>query len=304
VNPSSISVVIPVYQSAERLPEHVECLRLLRPTVHEFIWVITKSSDGSHKIAREAAMELGGQILEVPRGLYQAWNSGIARATGEFIYISTIGDSITPEGLKALSFCIQKNQADVVFSPPVISPATEANLKRFRHWPVFKFAHILNQYADNCMPKEKAFLIQILSGASGLLGSCASCLFRTSFLQSRLFPTEYHHYGDTAWTYQNLPKVILAFHPNPVARFVIHNAKTPRIVDKGQVYRLTEELATHLPPQLAQSVHEYIQASLQIDTIRDPHPKFGWWWMPKAWRARWIRNNSIKTLIKKIQQFH
>jgi hypothetical protein len=48
------------------------------------------------------------------------------------------------------------------------------------------------------LPKEKAFLIQILSGASGLLGSCASCLFRTSFQQSRLFPTEYHHYGDTA----------------------------------------------------------------------------------------------------------
>ena len=295
---SSISVVIPVYQSAERLPEHVECLRLLRPTVHEFIWVITESPDRSHEIAREAAKELGGQILEIPRGLYEAWNSGIARATGEFIYISTMGDTITPEGLNALSLCIQKNQADVVFSPPVISPATETNLKRSRHWPVFKFAQILNRHAEDRLPKEKAFLIQILSGASGLLGSCASCLFRASFLQSRPFPTDHHHYGDTAWTYQHLPEATLSFHPNPVAKFVIHNVETSRTVDKRQIYRLIDQLAIQLNQGLAQIAHKYTRASIHLDRIRDPHPKFGWWWMPAAWLARWIRNNSRKKLIR------
>jgi hypothetical protein len=30
---------------------------------------------------------------------------------------------------------------------------------------------------------------------------------------------------------------------------------------------------------------KFIQASEQIDKIRDPHPKFGWWWMPTAWLA-------------------
>jgi len=55
VNPSSISVIIPVYQCAERLPEHIDCLRRLRPMVHEFIWAITESPDRSHEIAREAA---------------------------------------------------------------------------------------------------------------------------------------------------------------------------------------------------------------------------------------------------------
>jgi hypothetical protein len=298
VSTSSISVVIPVYQSAERLPEHVECLRLLRPTVHEFIWVITESPDRSHEIAREAAKELGGQILEIPRGLYEAWNSGIARATGEFIYISTMGDTITPEGLNALSLCIQKNQADVVFSPPVISPATETNLKRSRHWPVFKFAQILNRHAEDRLPKEKAFLIQILSGASGLLGSCASCLFRASFLQSRPFPTDHHHYGDTAWTYQHLPEATLSFHPNPVAKFVIHNVETSRTVDKRQIYRLIDQLAIQLNQGLAQIAHKYTRASIHLDRIRDPHPKFGWWWMPAAWLARWIRNNSRKKLIR------
>ena len=303
MNPPSISVIIPVYESAERLTDHVESLRRLQPMVYKFIWVITESSDGSHITAREAAKELGGQVLEVPRGLYQAWNSGIALATGEFIYISTIGDTITPEGLNALSVCIHKNQADVVFSPPFIFPATKTNLKHCLHWTVFSFAEVLNRFSGICIPKEKAILLQILSGASGLLGSCASCLFRTSFLQSRLFPTEYHHYGDTAWTYQHLPEANLAFYPHPVARFIIHDIETSRTVDKGQIYRLSKELGNQLTPTLEDIVNAYIRSSVQIDKIRDPHPKFGWWWMLSAWIARSQRNKSKRALLQALHQF-
>jgi len=269
--------------------------------IHEFIWVITESPDGSHEIARQAAEELGGQILEVPRGLYQAWNSGIALATGDFIYIATTGDTITPEGLNALSHCLQKAEADVVFSPPIISPATGTNLKRSRHWPVFAFSKFLNQFAGLRIPKEKAILLQILSGASGLLGSCASCLSRTSFLQARPFPTDYHHYGDTAWTYQNLSETILAFHPDSVAQFQIHDAEAPRIVDKNQIYNLIDGLAIQLPLQLTQTIHTYTLSSFHIDRIRDPHPKFGWWWMPDAWQARWKRNNAKRSLIQALE---
>ena len=270
--------------------------------VHEFIWVITKSPDGSHEVAREAARELGGQVLEVPRGLYQAWNSGIAQATGDFIYISTIGDTITPEGLNALWNCLRKTAADVVFSPPIISSATGTNLKHARHWPVFAFSKFLNQFAGLRIPKEKAFLLQILSGASGLLGSCASCLFRALILKSRPFPTDHYHYGDTAWTYQNLADVTLAFHPEPVANFQIHNAEVSRIVDKKQIYNLIGQIAIYLPLPLTHTTHSYTLGSFHIDRIRDPHPKFGWWWIPDAWRARWKRNRAKSVLIQALEQ--
>ena len=304
MNVSSISVIIPVYQCAERLSEHVESLRLLRPLVHEFIWVITESPDRSHEIAREAAKELGGQILEVARGLYQAWNSGIARATKEFIYISTIGDTITPDGLNALALCIKKNQADMVFSPPVIWPRTKTNLKKSCHWPVFRFAETLRLFAGAKIPKESAMIMQLLSGASGLLGSCASCLFRASFLQKQPFPTDHYHYGDTAWTFRHLHESVLCYYQQPVARFVIHDDSIQRTVSKSQIFTLTHQLASHLSPSLAQVRDNYIHHSIELDKLRNPHPKFGWWWIPAAWRARVIRNISEKTLIKKIKQFH
>ena len=303
MNPSSISVIIPVYQCAERLPEHIDCLLRLRPMTHEFIWAITESPDRSHEIAREAAKELGGQILEVPRGLYQAWNFAIARATGEFIYISTIGDTITPAGLNALFLCIRKNEADVVFSPPVISPPTRTNLKHSRHWPVFRFANILSRFGGFCIPKEKAILMQILSGASGLLGSCASCLFRASFLLSRPFATDHHHYGDTAWSYQNLPEVTLAFHPDTVARFTIHDSAIRRTVDKKRIYGLMNQLAKALPPNRWAWVRSLTQSMERIDAIRDPHPKYGWWINPSAWWWRLMRNWNTNLLFKSLQEF-
>ena len=178
----------------------------------------------------------------------------------------------------------------------MISPLTQANLKRSRHWPVFRFAQILNKHANSCIPKQQAILIQILSGASGLLGSCASCLFRSSFLQSRPFPTDHHHYGDTAWTYQHLPEATLSFHPNPVAKFVIHNVETSRTIDKCQIYRLIDQLAIQLNQGLAQIAHKYTRASFHIDRIRDPHPRFGWWTRPTAWKERILRQQSANRL--------
>lgn len=304
MNPSSISVIIPVYQCAERLPEHIDCLLRLRPMVHEFIWAITESPDRSHEIAREAAKELGGQILEVPRGLYQAWNFAIARATGDFIYISTIGDTITPQGLNALSHCLQKATADVVFSPPAISPPTRDNLHRSKHWPVFRFAPILNRYVGSRLPREKVILMQILSGASGLLGSCASCLFRASFLQGRPFPSDHHHYGDTAWSYQNLPEALLAFHPDTVARFTIHDSNASRTVDKKQIYSLMNSAALHLPKKEHAWVNQLTHASKNIDDIRDPHPKYGWWIFPNAWLFRIVRESSKNKLLRILKGAH
>jgi hypothetical protein len=94
----------------------------------------------------------------------------------------------------------------------------------------------------------------------------------------------------------------LVFHPNPVANFIVHDAETSRTIDKRQIYRLIDQLATELPPLLTQITHKYTRASFRIDCIRDPHPKFGWWWMPKAWQARIIRNKMDRSLLQALAQ--
>jgi hypothetical protein len=82
-----------------------------------------------------------------------------------------------------------------------------------------------------------------------------------------------------------------------VARFVMHDESITRTVSKAQIYNLIDQLSPHLPFSVMRARENYIHSSKELDKIRDPHPKFGWWWMPKAWRARWIREAAKKKLL-------
>ena len=298
---SSVSVVVPVYQCAERLPRHLQSLQAFSGRVHEIVWVITESPDGSDRMAREAAARLGGRILEMPRGLYAAWNAGIAATTGESIYISTVGDVISADGLTTLLGLLKKTGADVAVSPPVIYPPSKKNLIRSRHWPLFRFADLLRTYAGKVIPKRQAILMQILSGASGLTGSCASCLFRASALKKRPFPLNYHHYGDTAWLYQHLSEIPLAYWPHPVARFEIHDRGISRIIEKQQIYGLMNLLAKHLSQEEKAWTETLTRSCLGLDQIRDPHPRWGWWLFPKAWIQRLTREIALFRLKQQLR---
>jgi len=297
-----ISIIIPVYQAAPRLKQHLEALEELSGLVHEFIWVITKSPDSSCRLAKKAAEKLGGLILERPKGLYPAWNAGLAKAKAPFIYISTVGDVIRPEGLAALLSTLKATQADVVISPPEMHPASEKTRQASIDWPVFRFASFFRAHEGKRIPTDKAVLVQILSGASSILGSCASCLFRASVFQDGDFPVNHFHYGDTAWVYQHLPSISLAYYPAKVAQFWMQNPLGKRIVHKQQVYEMMTSLGEHLPTDQKAQVLSLIDASKRLDLLRGDKPRAGWWWHPTAWQARWRRNNMKKVLLKDLAQ--
>ena len=299
---SQISVLIPVYQCADLLPAHLDFLTTLSGRVHELIWVITDSPDGSCRMAKAAASKLGGKILKVPKGLYEAWNAGIKVATGEYLYISTVGDFMERnDGLDILLGLLQKTGADLATSPPRPYPSDIRAQEIKRHWPLFTFKKSLQRYNGKIIPADKVALIQILSGASGLTGSCASCLFRTRILKDFPFPTDYFHYGDTAWLYKNIPKISIALCQSYLARFNVHASGKPRPVSKKQIYQLASTLLDFLDPSARKLAMDFVWASQRIDAIRDPHPKYGWWFIPKAWQVRAQREScrrQIVTLIK------
>ena len=293
-----ISIIIPVYQAAPRLKQHLEALQSLSGLVHEFIWVITKSPDSSCRLAKAAAKKLGGLIIERPRGLYPAWNAGLAKAKAPFIYISTVVDVIQPEGLAALLSTLEATQADVVISPPEMHPASKKTQQACLDWPVFRFASFFRAYEGKKIPSDKAVLVQILSGASSILGSCASCLFRASVFKAGDFSANHYHYGDTAWVYQHLPSISLAYYPAKVAQFWMQSSQNKRIVHKQQVYEMMNSLLRYLPPDQKAGVLSLIDASKQLDFLRGDKPKAGWWCNPAAWVYRWRRQSSLKLLLQ------
>lgn len=296
-----VSVVIPVYQCVDRLGPHLRMLRGLVGEVQEFIWVVTESSDGSHRVAKQAHSEFPGTFLERPKGLYEAWNEGIRCATSPFVYISTVGESITREGLRAMVMALDNNQADLCFSPPNFISDNPKTLNTVNHWPIQRFRRILARHDGKIVPVSTLASLQILSGLSSLLGSVASCLFRASMLQARPYPDDFQSYGDTAWCYRHLCEIRTVFLDQVFANFHIHDLSKRKVVSQDLRRCLEAFSKTYerfFPSgQLGKLALDLQEARENLDRVRKPHPAHFWWLSTFAWSWRWRRDRLARKLL-------
>ena len=215
-----ISAVLPIYNCRERLERHLQSVVTWAPSVQELIVVDSGSTDGTLELAREILPPLGAIFIHNPPGLYQSWNAGIAAATSPWCYITTVEDPIATEGLHHLLEVASHHDADVVISPPEMrnddgSKPVEAKMPANHLATAFLSAGIADR------PLNRAETIALLCGLlpHGLLGSSASNLYRTSFLQSHPFPADFGHCGDTAWGLRVAPFVKASFTPRFCAKF-------------------------------------------------------------------------------------
>jgi len=290
LNLSEITVVVPVWQCAERIQKHFEVVRRLSAAGCPTIWVCSWSEDGSHQLAKEESERIGGHYLLTPRGLYDSWNKGIQESRTPYTYISTVGESILPEGLAHLWDLIRKVEADFVFSPPTLPQNIKAR-RQILQWPVFVHAQKLKIFDHRVVPTNLVASIQSASGISCLLGSFSSCLCRTSFMQGHAFPTRFYHYGDTAWFSMNLNRCRVAYSVRAVADFQFHDAPQRRInPDHRQIF--LRWIARNTFPKgnfFRFVVLKYCLYIRFLDLKRGTRPKRYWYLNPKVFYIRILR---------------
>jgi len=218
----TLSVVIPTYNCAPHMERHLASVAKWVDLADEIIVVDSRSTDGTLELIRSRLEHPNLRIIKRDRGLYASWNEGIAATTGDWIYVSTAGDLIGREHLARLLAAGVGTNADVVVSPqrfvdetgepivdgPFVNPAIHAALAPFGQVVVPPL--LVRLFAFR---KAKP---------NALLGSCASDLFKGSFLRARPFPTDYGTHGDTAWTLRHSGEMSLCLVPVAGADFCIH----------------------------------------------------------------------------------
>src|SRR3954465_10193491 len=113
-----ITILLPTRNSMTLLPEHIENLQPLLPKVEAVIQVDSESSDGTVEFVRERVRHPNFRFLDHPPGLYQSWNFGVQQVQTPYVYVSTVGDTMAPEGLTRLRDAIERLGADVLVSVP------------------------------------------------------------------------------------------------------------------------------------------------------------------------------------------
>ena len=310
----SIGVLIPTRNCASLLPGHIGSLMAWIDLAEEIVAVDSDSRDGSVEMLKAQLPQGRTTFLTHPPGLYQSWNFGIQHVRAKYVYISTVGDSITRPGLEHLLEVAEQFQSDVVISKPdFINEAGEAAPDS--PWLIDRIVDRLKIRQPRVLTLTEQFLFTVTNLWCALLGSSASNLYRADCLKKRPFPLEYGTAGDGAWGVENVFDVRIAVTPRRFSNFRQHE----------KAYSLSDYYVESLASKLfvlARSVVERerkenpaIEAVLRevswteleksLDRARMAHAKLEgyrrhgrppWFLNPAAWKARSVRNRDEATV--------
>lgn len=309
-----IGVVIPTRESIRYLPEHVNGLSRWIELADQIVVVDSYSADGSMRYLQENLRHPRVLFLSHPPGLYASWNHGIRHVTAEFCHISTVGDSISREGIEHLVSTASALQSDVLVSRPNFVDEAGRPCDG-PEWPMDDLVNVL-KVTEPCPLPSAAIVATALAHTGGAItGSCGSDLFRTTALQQFPFPTDYGHSGDAAWSLQNAGRLKWAVTRKIVSTFRWHPPTAPNlhIKDSEDTRRYAEMapqmvgdwLANHpecFPEELLRNVKDLLSLSIAYKQRRHECNRFRkspWPWIlnPAAWAAR-VHRDALKGRVQ------
>lgn len=220
-----INILLPTRNSRHLLPDHLRSARAWLDSAAEITVVDSLSNDGTIEFLQAELRHPRVRWLTHPPGLYQSWNHGIAHGGAEFTYISTIGDTITREGLAHLVETARRLACDVVISRPrfVAADGREARSPR---WPIHELIADLGIGAPARVERFTMFFLACIHALgpdlNGVLGSSASNLYRTDVLQRLPFPFDYGRAGDVAWGLLEAFRFQIGVTPEICSTFLLH----------------------------------------------------------------------------------
>ena len=161
-----LSVVVPVYNVEKYLERCIKSLLSQTLHVDEIIIVDDGSPDNCGKIADDFAINNNNIIVihQENMGLSGARNTGIERATGEYIGFVDSDDMILPEFYENLYYAITEKNADVA----IIDTAGRLHNKNNLMKELEKINKILEKQLGEGVSYESLLVIDGTTGQNGL----------------------------------------------------------------------------------------------------------------------------------------
>ena len=106
----TVSILLPTLNSMRFLWQRIASIYAQNLTDWELLVGDSASTDGTWEFLSEyAKTDSRIKLYQLPRGLYQAWNSLIEKSTGKYIYIATSDDTMRPDCLSKMVAALEEN---------------------------------------------------------------------------------------------------------------------------------------------------------------------------------------------------
>jgi glycosyltransferase involved in cell wall biosynthesis len=309
---ASLGVLLPTRNSAALLPDHMAAMADWLDLTDEVLAVDSDSKDGTQELLRQRLKQPQVRFLSHPPGLYASWNAGLKELTTEFAYISTVGETITRQGLQQLLDAARESRADVVLSKPAFKTVAGDTVEVI--WPIDDIVRTLRISSSRRLQRLEAMVFACVHATGALTGSCASDLFRTDCLKRLPFPTEFGTAGDGIWSIRHAAQVAWTVVPGCFSTFLLHptaasqsenrprsGALRPDVVLRSAVEAwrqqglvTDDDLAQLGWTELQTSLTGYLDEKASFDRYRKS--RIPWVLNAWAWRARRQRERQLARL--------
>jgi len=235
----SLTVIIPTMNNSNSIEAHCLIVSQISHLVSELI-IVDSSDDNTLEIC-EASLpkNIDTKVVKHPPGLYASWNAAIKEVTSEYVYISTVGDTIKPNFLEKLLVYAEAHRLDLVISPPEFIEA-----KPNYQWPIHKLIERFGIGGQYVLEGEEVALFNhwTLSqcGLGSLSGSFASNVARTDLLKAYPFPADYAGFGDVIWFAQVCGQIRLGIISDVGSSFLCHESNHQKF-SEADLYRYWTE---------------------------------------------------------------
>ena len=308
----SLAVIFPTRNNSGQIRDHLIDARSWIGLASEVI-VVDSSTDDTLEIC-QSLLPRHTKIIQHPPGLYASWNAAIQLVESEFLYISTISDTLDHGFLERMLDYSSNHSLDMLISPPRFIGEKEGHL-----WPIHKFISKYRIREFVCMEGIDTVILNYLSlakyGLSSLSGSFASNLVRTKMLQKRQFPNEFGGFGDTMWFSWACAEMRLGLLPDIGSTFLIHPS-AHRQFSHNELYQCWQKAIGHQMKILAKlgiksfsnRSHQYHACKMNLKQLRANKPgfyKFPFKKSIESIRKKYLRlclNWELKNLERRLEK--
>lgn len=127
------SVITVVLNGCDVIQETVSSVVRQSHSSIEYIVIDGGSTDGTLNVLRSNADEIDCLVSEPDKGIYDAMNKGIERATGDFLCFMNSGDTFASvDVLRTMAECVQAKSPDFLYGDSMVRDSTRLFYKKAR----------------------------------------------------------------------------------------------------------------------------------------------------------------------------